>query len=34
MLLQIVDPENFEKVVLSQYKFDEDKTEIRTALGL
>jgi len=31
---KIVDPENFDKVVLAQYKFDEDKNEIRTALGL
>jgi len=31
---KIVDQENFENVVLSQYKFDEDKKEIRTAVGL
>lgn len=31
---QLVDPQNFEKVVLASYKFAEDRQEICDSLGL
>lgn len=31
---KLVDPDNFEAVVVSAYPYAEDKTEVRSALGL
>jgi hypothetical protein len=31
---KLVDPDNFESVVVAAYPYDEDKTEVRSALGL